>query len=99
MPEKTEAAGNGVEKPPMYAYAFPALLLSAGLAGVWHFSTWWANLLSGIIIFAGLNGSINLAHAETKAHEAGLAQNTRRPALLFAYAAIIIVAAVTSFFT
>ncbi|MFB8034048.1 hypothetical protein ACFC5Z_14050 [Streptomyces sp. NPDC056004] len=99
MPGKSELAGNEAEKPPLCVYAIPALMLSAGLVGIWEFNTWWAKLFSGIIIFAGLNSSINLAHAEAKAHKAGTAQNTRRPAMLFAYAAIVVVVAVASFFT
>ncbi|MFB6813533.1 hypothetical protein ACFCV8_03170 [Streptomyces sp. NPDC056347] len=93
-PEITETEP---EKPPPYIYALPALMLSGGLAGIWVSSAWWAVLLSGAIILAGLNASINLAHAEVKAHRADLTRSTLRPVLLFIYAAAVTIAAVFSF--
>ncbi|MGW1427265.1 hypothetical protein ACWD6K_01385 [Streptomyces sp. NPDC002431] len=97
MINNPELAETGPEKPPPHIYALPVLMLSGGLAGIWQSSTWWAMLLSGAIMLAGLNSSLNLAHAEVKAHKAGLTRSTLRPVLLFTYAATVVVAAATSF--
>ncbi|MEW2132073.1 hypothetical protein [Streptomyces sp. NPDC005435] len=89
----TESVEATAEKPPLYRFLLHALMLTAGLVGVWCFTTWWSRVLAGIVIVGGLNASINLAHAERKAHEAGIVRNTRRPTSLFLYAVIVALAA------